>query len=197
MFTGAGGSIVWELCRQVCRFRPERLVLYDRAESPLYELELELKHGFDHIKIVPQLADIRDRRQLEKAFEASQPHVVFHAAAYKHVPMLELHPWKAVKNNIFGTRNLIDIATRFAVERFVFVSTDKAVRPVNVMGASKRVAEMHVQCQNGNGLSKTRFMIVRFGNVVGSIGSVVPLFKKQIEKGGPVTVTHPDMTRTS
>jgi FlaA1/EpsC-like NDP-sugar epimerase len=169
--------------------------LYERAESPLYELELELKHGFDHIKIVPQLADIRDRRQLEKAFEASQPHVVFHAAAYKHVPMLELHPWKAVKNNIFGTRNLIDMATRFAVERFVFVSTDKAVRPVNVMGASKRVAEMLVQGENGHGPSDSRFITVRFGNVVGSAGSVVPLFKKQIEQGGPVTVTHPEVTR--
>ncbi len=195
MVTGAAGSIGWELCRQVCRFRPERLVLYERAESPLYELELELKHTFDHIKIVPQLADIRDRQQLEKAFEASQPHVVFHAAAYKHVPMLELHPWKAVKNNIFGTRNLIDVATRFAVERFVFVSTDKAVRPVNVMGASKRVAEMLVQGENGHGPSDSRFITVRFGNVVGSAGSVVPLFKKQIEQGGPVTVTHPEVTR--
>jgi FlaA1/EpsC-like NDP-sugar epimerase len=195
LVTGAAGSIGWELCRQVCRFRPERLVLYERAESPLYELELELGSRCGDTKIVPQLADIRDRRQLEKAFEASKPHVVFHAAAYKHVPMLELHPWKAVKNNICGTRNLIDMATKFAVERFVFVSTDKAVRPVNVMGASKRVAEMLVQCGNGHGSSHSRFITVRFGNVVGSAGSVVPLFRKQIAAGGPVTVTHPEVTR--
>jgi FlaA1/EpsC-like NDP-sugar epimerase len=195
LVTGAGGSIGWELCRQVCRFRPESLVLYERAESPLYELELELKHRFQSVKIVPQLADIRDRQQLEKAFEASRPHVVFHAAAYKHVPMLELHPWKAVKNNICGTRNLIDVATKFAVERFVFVSTDKAVRPVNVMGATKRVAEMLVQGVNGHGSSRSRFITVRFGNVVGSAGSVVPLFRKQIAAGGPVTVTHPEVTR--
>ena len=195
LVTGAGGSIGWELCRQVCRFRPERVVLYERAESPLYELELELKSRFGDVKIVPKLADIRDRQQLEKAFEASRPHVVFHAAAYKHVPMLELHPWKAVKNNICGTRNLIDMAAKFAVDRFVFVSTDKAVRPVNVMGASKRVAELLVQCANGHEAPPTRFITVRFGNVVGSAGSVVPLFRRQIAAGGPVTVTHPEVTR--
>ncbi|MCK5473372.1 MAG: polysaccharide biosynthesis protein, partial [Planctomycetes bacterium] len=151
--------------------------------------------NFPDTEIVPLLADVRDRRQVEKAFEASKPHAVFHAAAYKHVPMLELQPWKAIKNNIQGTRNLVDYADRFQVERFVFVSTDKAVRPVNIMGATKRVAEMLVQGQNGCNLSDTKFMIVRFGNVVGSIGSVVPLFKKQIERGGPVTVTHPEVKR--
>jgi FlaA1/EpsC-like NDP-sugar epimerase len=161
----------------------------------LYELGLELRRAFSHIEILPLLADIRDRRQLEKAFSASNPQVVFHAAAYKHVPMLELQPWKAIKNNILGTRNLVGAAKRFGVEHFVFVSTDKAVRPVNVMGASKRTAELIVQNQNGCGSSSTRFMIVRFGNVVGSVGSVVPLFKKQIEQGGPVTVTHPEATR--
>ena len=195
LVTGAGGSIGSELCRQICRFRPEKIVLYERAETPLYELELELKQNFREVEIFVQLADVRDRRQLEKAFEASKPHVVFHAAAYKHVPMLELQPWKAIKNNIQGARNLVDFANRFKVERFVFVSTDKAVHPVNVMGATKRVSEMLVQGQNGCGLSDTRFMTVRFGNVVGSVGSVVPLFKKQIEKGGPLTVTHPEMTR--
>jgi len=195
LVTGAGGSIGSELCRQICRFRPEKIVLYERAESPLYELDIELKRNFPDIEILPLLADVRDRRQLEKAFEASKPHSVFHAAAYKHVPMLELQPWKAIKNNIQGTRNLVDYANRFNVERFVFVSTDKAVRPVNVMGATKRVSEILVQGQNGCGLSDTRFMTVRFGNVVGSVGSVVPLFKKQIEKGGPVTVTHPEVTR--
>ncbi|MBS3780686.1 MAG: polysaccharide biosynthesis protein, partial [Desulfovermiculus sp.] len=150
---------------------------------------------FSRIDVVSCLADIRDRKQLEKAFEAVKPDVIFHAAAYKHVPMLELQPWKAVKNNILGTRNVIDMANRFDVSRFVFVSTDKAVRPTNIMGASKRTAEMIVQSQNGCRKSGTRFMTVRFGNVVGSVGSVVPLFKKQIEQGGPVTVTHPEATR--
>jgi FlaA1/EpsC-like NDP-sugar epimerase len=141
------------------------------------------------------LADILDIRQLKTVFDEESPHVVFHAAAYKHVPMLELNPWEALRNNVIGTRNVIEAARDFKVERFVLVSTDKAVRPVNVMGASKRIAELLVQAQNGCGLSDTRFITVRFGNVVGSIGSVVPLFKRQIEKGGPVTVTHPDMTR--
>ena len=195
LVTGAGGSIGSELCRQICRFKPKRIALYDRAESPLYEIELEIKQSFSDIEILPQLADTRDRNQLEKAFEASKPEVVFHAAAYKHVPMLEIQPWKAIKNNIQGTRNVVDFAQRFNVVRFVFVSTDKAVRPTNVMGASKRVAEMLVQNQNGCGLSHTQYMIVRFGNVVGSVGSVVPLFKKQIKYGGPVTVTDPDVTR--
>jgi FlaA1/EpsC-like NDP-sugar epimerase len=195
LVTGAGGSIGSELCRQICRFKPKSIALYERAESPLYELDMELKRNFGHVEILPLLADIRDRRQLKMAFEATRPQVVFHAAAYKHVPMLELQPWKAVKNNIFGTRNLIDVAKKFAVDRFVFVSTDKAVRPTNVMGASKRTSELIVQSQNGRGSSQTRFMIVRFGNVVGSVGSVVPLFKKQIELGGPVTVTHPEATR--
>jgi FlaA1/EpsC-like NDP-sugar epimerase len=195
LVTGAGGSIGSELCRQICRFRPKRIVLFERSETPLYELELELKENYPEVGIVAQLADVRDRNQLEKTFEASKPHAVFHAAAYKHVPMLELQPWKAIKNNIQGARNLIHISNKFQVERFVFVSTDKAVRPVNVMGATKRVAEMLVQGQNGCGVTDTSYMIVRFGNVVGSVGSVVPLFKKQIERGGPVTVTHPEVTR--
>lgn len=195
LITGAGGSIGSELCRQICRFNPKSIVLYERAESALYEIDMELKRDFNTIDVRPILADIRDRKQLQKAFESTQPDVVFHTAAYKHVPMLEMQPWKAVKNNVKGSRNLIDFALQFNVERFVFVSTDKAVRPTNVMGASKRVAEMLVQSQNECEGSRTRFMIVRFGNVVGSVGSVVPLFKKQIEKGGPVTVTHPDMTR--
>ena len=195
LVTGGGGSIGSELCRQICRFRPKRLVLYERAESPLYEIEVDLKRNFAHIQIIPCLADIRDRSQLAHAFDAYKPRVVFHAAAYKHVPMMELQPWKAIKNNILGTRNLIDISIQKDVERFVLVSTDKAVRPTNVMGASKRVAELLVQAQNACNPTKTRFMVVRFGNVVGSVGSVVPLFKKQIENGGPVTVTHPEVTR--
>jgi len=195
LITGAGGSIGSELCRQVCRYSPEAVILYERAESSLYEIELELKENFEYIRIVPRLADILDIRQLKRAFDEERPHVVFHAAAYKHVPMLELNPWEAMRNNVIGTRNVIEAAREFKVERFVLVSTDKAVRPVNVMGASKRIAELLVQAQNGCGLSDTRFITVRFGNVVGSVGSVVPLFKRQIEKGGPVTVTHPDMTR--
>lgn len=195
MVTGAGGSIGSELCRQICKFHPRTIILYERAESSLYEIELELKKKFSYVKIIPLLGDIRDRRQLSNAFEKYNPTVVFHAAAYKHVPMMEMQPWKAIKNNIFGTRNMVEIAKNFAVERFVFVSTDKAVRPTNVMGASKRCAELVVQGQNQIQGTKTHFMIVRFGNVVGSIGSVVPLFKKQIAEGGPVTVTHPEVTR--
>ena len=195
LVTGAGGSIGSELCRQICRFRPAALVLYERAESALYDIELELKQAFPYVDIIPLLADIQDREQLSRAFSANKPRVVFHAAAYKHVPMMELQPWKAVINNILGTRNVIDISSEYLVERFVFVSTDKAVRPSNVMGASKRVAELFVQGQKHWNDTSTRFVIVRFGNVVGSVGSVVPLFRKQIEKGGPVTVTHPDVTR--
>jgi FlaA1/EpsC-like NDP-sugar epimerase len=195
LVTGAGGSIGSELCKQICRFRPDSILLFERAESPLYEIELELKQNFKGVTVVPILGDIQERLELERAFGAYKPRVVFHAAAYKHVPMLELQPWKAIENNIQGTLNLIETARRFDIDRFVFVSTDKAVRPTNVMGASKRVAEMLVQCCNGDGASHTRFMIVRFGNVAGSVGSVVPLFKKQIENGGPVTVTHREVTR--
>jgi len=195
LVTGAGGSIGSELCRQICRFKPKRIILFERAESPLYAIELELKQSFKEVKVIPVLADIQEVNQLNKAFEANPPHTVFHAAAYKHVPMLEMHPWKAIDNNVLGTKNLIDVSTKNKVARFVFVSTDKAVRPANIMGASKRLSEMLVQGQNACGLSQTRFMIVRFGNVVGSVGSVVPLFKKQILKGGPVTVTHPEVTR--
>jgi len=195
LVTGAGGSIGSELCRQICRFKPENIILYERAESPLYEIELDIKRKFPDIKAVSLLADVTDTVHLEKAFLTNKPQVVFHAAAYKHVPMLELQPWKAIENNIQGTQNLVNVSKKHNIERFVFVSTDKAVRPTNVMGASKRVAEMMIQNQNGCGFSSTQFMIVRFGNVIGSVGSVVPLFKKQIERGGPVTVTHPDVTR--
>jgi FlaA1/EpsC-like NDP-sugar epimerase len=195
LVTGAGGSIGSELCRQICRFEPEKIILFERAESPLYTIELELKQSFKNVKVGSILADIIDINQLEKAFEANRPHVVFHAAAYKHVPMLELQPWRAIDNNVLGTKNLIEVSAKSEVSSFVFVSTDKAVRPANIMGASKRLSEMLVQGQNGCGMSDTKFMIVRFGNIVGSVGSVVPLFKKQIQKGGPVTVTHPEVTR--
>jgi FlaA1/EpsC-like NDP-sugar epimerase len=195
MISGAGGSIGSELCRQVCRFNPKEVVLYEWAESPLYEIELELKRNFKGIRIVPVLGDIQNSEHLSRIFDIHAPRTVFHAAAYKHVPMLELQPWKAVENNILGTAHLLTTVKKFDIDRFVFVSTDKAVRPTNVMGASKRVAEMLIQCQNHDPGSETKFAIVRFGNVVGSVGSVVPLFRRQIETGGPVTVTHPEVTR--
>lgn len=195
LITGAGGSIGSELCRQVCRFKPKTLTLFERAESPLYDIDLELRRNFPDIKVIPVLGDILNKSFLYKTFRKSRPATVFHAAAYKHVPMLERQPWHAVENNICGTMNMVDMANRCQVERFVFVSTDKAVRPANIMGTSKRIAEMLVQCHAGRTGTKTQFMIVRFGNVVGSVGSVVPLFKKQIAQGGPVTVTHPDVTR--
>ena len=195
LVTGAGGSIGSELCRQICKFGPKKIVLFERAESPLYEIELELKRNFSDICIVPVLGDIQSSIQLENTFKSHNPQTVFHAAAYKHVPMLEIQPWKAVENNILGTERLIKVVQKHGCDRFVFVSTDKAVRPTNVMGASKRVAEMLIQCQGSNPNNQTKFAVVRFGNVVGSVGSVVPLFKKQIEIGGPVTVTHPEVTR--
>lgn len=195
LVTGAGGSIGSELCRQICRFNPFRIILFEKAENPLYHIELELKEHFKNIEIIPSLGDLLNENQLNMCFEGYRPTTVFHAAAYKHVPMLELQPWNAVENNIKGTVKLLDASVSNGVERFVFVSTDKAVRPVNVMGASKRIAEMLIQCQPQKSHMDTKFSIVRFGNVIGSEGSVVPMFKKQIEDGGPLTVTHPEVTR--
>jgi FlaA1/EpsC-like NDP-sugar epimerase len=195
LVTGAGGSIGSELCRQICRFEPKTIILFERAESPLYEIDLELRKSCGGISIIPVLGDIRDKNHLRKVFDTLKPRAVFHAAAYKHVPMMETQPWKALENNIMGTLNLVDVADEFGTDRFVLVSTDKAVRSANVMGASKRVAEMIALNRNGCNTSRSKFMAVRFGNVVGSVGSVVPLFKKQVEEGGPVTVTHPDVTR--
>ncbi|MBU4317140.1 MAG: polysaccharide biosynthesis protein [Proteobacteria bacterium] len=195
LVTGAGGSIGSELCRQICRFRPETLILFERAESPLYDIELELRSSFPSIQIIPVLGSVQDKKQLEPVFSHYHPGVVFHAAAYKHVPMLEIQPWKAITNNVLGTRNLVEVSSEFNVNRFVLVSTDKAVRPTNIMGASKRICELLVGAQSLVPQNRTRFMIVRFGNVAGSVGSVIPLFKKQIEQGGPVTVTHPEITR--
>lgn len=195
LITGAGGSIGTGLCRQICRYAPDRVILFERAESPLYEIDVELKKNFPHVRIIPVLGDIQNKKELETVFGWARPNIVFHAAAYKHVPMLEEHPWKAVENNIIGTENLLSVTGKFACERFVFVSTDKAVNPANVMGASKRVAELLIQQTNRLPETQTRFIIVRFGNVIGSVGSVIPLFKKQIREGGPVTVTHPEMIR--
>jgi len=195
LVTGAGGSIGTGLCRQICRYEPGKIVLFERAESPLYEIDLELRSSFPNIDVIPVLGDIQNIEEINIVFTLVKPDIVFHAAAYKHVPMLEKFPWKAVENNIAGTRNVVDAAHRFECEKFVFVSTDKAVNPSNIMGASKRVAEMIVQNQNLTEQSRTKYITVRFGNVIGSVGSVIPLFKKQIEKGGPVTVTHPDIIR--
>jgi FlaA1/EpsC-like NDP-sugar epimerase len=195
MVTGAAGSIGSELCRQICRFSPKQLILFERAESPLYDLHIDLIKKFPQIDIRAELGDVTETGNLESAFKQYRPKAVFHAAAYKHVPMLEMQPWLAISNNITGTLNVVAAAKKWRTEHFVFVSTDKAVRPTNVMGASKRISEMAVLCQNGDADHPTKFMIVRFGNVVGSAGSVIPLFKKQIQQGGPVTVTHPDVIR--
>ncbi len=193
LITGAGGSIGGELVRQVSRFYPEALALVDFGEYNLFQIEMEIRQRAGYLSVHGYLADIKDAKSIESVFDIFKPDVIFHAAAYKHVPMQELHPWEAVKNNILGTKNLIKAAVKFKVKRFVLVSTDKAVRPSNVMGATKRIAEMLVQSNNEN--SGCHFMSVRFGNVVGSSGSVIPIFQDQILRGGPVTVTHPDMTR--
>lgn len=195
IITGAGGSIGKGLCRQVCQYSPDKIILFERAESPLYDIDLELKKKFEQIDVIPILGDIQNKIELEKVFKEYQPEIVFHAAAYKHVPMLEKHPWKAVENNIFGTQNVIKTAKEFDCDKFVLVSTDKAVNPTNIMGTSKRITEMMVQNLGADSDSKTSFITVRFGNVIGSSGSVIPLFKRQIELGGPVTVTHPDVIR--
>ena len=194
LITGAGGSIGSELGRQIARFFPESLILFDRTENNLYEIETEMKRDFSYLRYKPILGNILHESVLRRVFSQYKPDVVFHAAAYKHVPMMELNPWEAIFTNVRGTETLLGIVREFEVERFVLVSTDKAVRPTNVMGASKRVAELLTQSYEGI-CDATRFMSVRFGNVIGSSGSVIPLFKRQIEKGGPVTVTHPEVTR--
>ncbi|MGE0481380.1 MAG: polysaccharide biosynthesis protein [Phycisphaerae bacterium] len=193
MVTGAGGSIGSEMCRQIARFTPRRLVLVEQAEQHLFEIDRELKATFPDIDLVPCIADIADAKRMERVFSQQRPSAVFHAAAHKHVPMMEFNPGEAIKNNVLGTRVIADAATRHACEKFVMISTDKAVNPTSIMGASKRVAEMYIQALNAR--AQTQFVTVRFGNVLGSSGSVVPIFKDQIARGGPVTVTHPDMVR--
>ncbi|WP_320171787.1 nucleoside-diphosphate sugar epimerase/dehydratase [Maridesulfovibrio sp.] len=192
LITGCGGSIGSELVRQVVRFKPERLILVDSSEANLYAIQMELHHEIKFHAYVTVLGSVQDTELMDSTFGNYKPQTVFHAAAYKHVPMMERNPWQAVHNNICGTRNVMTAADRHKVDRFVIVSTDKAVRPTNIMGASKRVTELLMRLFHD---SETTFMAVRFGNVVGSSGSVVPLFRRQIEKGGPVTVTHPDVTR--
>ncbi|OEU53478.1 MAG: lipopolysaccharide biosynthesis protein [Desulfobacterales bacterium C00003106] len=192
LITGAGGSIGSELCRQICRYMPSLMVLFDASESNLYSIQMELKHVITYLKYRTVLGRIQDRRLVNDVFEKYRPDVVFHAAAYKHVPLVERNPWEGVYSNIVGTNTLVNASIAHKVGRFVLVSTDKAVRPTNVMGASKRVTEKIVQACSSE---PTRFMAVRFGNVIGSSGSVIPLFRHQIEKGGPVTITHPEVTR--
>ena len=192
MVTGAAGSIGSEIVRQLIRFEPKNIVLFDQAETPMYDIEMELRdQSASNITIV--IGDITDDQRVDEVFKKYKPNIVYHAAAYKHVPMMENNPVEAVRNNVLGTRLIADTAIKYGVSRFVMVSTDKAVNPTNVMGASKRIAEIYTQSLNGK--SETLFITTRFGNVLGSNGSVIPRFKKQIESGGPVTVTHPQITR--
>lgn len=193
LVTGGGGSIGSELCRQIIKYNPEKLLILDIYENNLYDIEMELRGEFPKAHIEAIVASIRDKKRLNEVFKEFKPQLVFHAAAHKHVPLMENNPLEAIKNNVFGTYNVVNCADEYGVEKFVLISTDKAVNPTNIMGASKRMCEMIVQAKNK--VSKTDYVAVRFGNVLGSNGSVIPLFKKQIEKGGPVTVTHKDITR--
>jgi FlaA1/EpsC-like NDP-sugar epimerase len=193
--TGAGGSIGSELCRQIAHFKPARLLLLDQSEVQLFQIEQELIECGDGPILQPLVGDIVDEQRLHQIFRCFQPQVIFHAAAHKHVPMLEHQPAEAIKNNTLGTAQLARLAQQYGTERFVMISTDKAINPTSVMGATKRLAEIYVQALQSTGPHRTRFMAVRFGNVLGSSGSVVPTFKRQIAAGGPVKVTHPKMTR--
>jgi FlaA1/EpsC-like NDP-sugar epimerase len=192
LVTGGAGSIGSEIVRQICNYKYDSLIIVDQAESALYDLQQELKQNGFH-NFIPIVADIRDKNRMNQIFEEHQPSTVFHAAAYKHVPLMEYNSYEAIKINIAGTKTIADLSLIHGVEKFVFVSTDKAVNPTNVMGASKRIAEMYISCMQQE--RKTKFITTRFGNVLGSNGSVIPLFRKQIEHGGPLTLTHKDITR--
>jgi len=193
LVTGAGGSIGSEMCRQICQFRPKSLLLVEQAENPLFYVERDLRRQFPDIVLRPIICDITDRSRVEDIFGAHQPQIVIHAAAHKHVPLMELNPGEAIKNNVLGTQVVADAAHKSGATHFVMISTDKAVNPTSIMGSSKRIAEMYVQDLSRT--SETQFITVRFGNVLASEGSVVPIFKRQIAEGGPVTVTHPEMKR--
>lgn len=200
MITGAAGSIGSEIVRQLIVFQPQTLLLLDQSESGLYDLDNELKQQFrrylnDTTQVIVQVADVTDEIRMRHIFNQYRPQFVFHAAAYKHVPLMEEHPYEAIKINVFGSKIVADLAVEMNVKKFVMISTDKAVNPTNVMGATKRLAEMYVQSLNSRFLKNTSFITTRFGNVLGSNGSVVPLFQKQIQTGGPITVTHPDVIR--
>jgi FlaA1/EpsC-like NDP-sugar epimerase len=191
--TGAAGSIGSELAKQIAQFNPKKLILLDQAESPLYDLDIDLKTRFGNSFTQLILADIRNEKRMESVFSNYRPQLVFHAAAYKHVPVMEDNPTEAIRTNVQGSKNLVELAGKFNVEKFIMISTDKAVNPTNIMGASKRIAEIYAQAANQK--FKTQYITTRFGNVLGSNGSVIPLFRKQIADGGPVTVTHKDITR--
>ena len=200
LVTGAAGSIGSELCRQLCHFGLKQLVLFDSAETPMHNIRLELEEKFPDVEFTPVMGDIRMIHRVESIYQRFHPQLVFHAAAYKHVPLMEENPCEAVHTNVYGTRNVADMAVKYDVDKFIMVSTDKAVNPTNVMGASKRLAEMYVQSlsiaiSKGLHSGKTRFITTRFGNVFGSNGSVIPRFREQLAKGGPLTVTHPDIIR--
>lgn len=193
LVTGGGGSIGSELCRQIATFSPNRLIILDNYENNAYDIQNELLTNYPHLKLNTIIANVREKGRLENIFRTYRPDIVFHAAAHKHVPLMEANPTEAIKNNVFGTLNVVECADKYKAKRFVMISTDKAVNPTNIMGATKRVAEMIIQAFAKQ--SKTEFVAVRFGNVLGSNGSVIPLFKRQIEQGGPVTVTHPEIIR--
>jgi len=193
MVTGAGGSIGSELCRQIINYDPSNLILIDRYENSLFEIDLELKNEGYFSKMTTIIGDIQDKIFIENLFSRFRPDIIFHAAAYKHVPLMEFNPVEAAKNNILGTKNVIDAASRYSAGNFVLISTDKAVNPSSIMGATKRIAEYLTVSMNS--LCSTRFSVVRFGNVLGTNGSVLPIFQEQLKKGGPLTVTHPDIKR--
>lgn len=200
LVTGAAGSIGSEICRQLAKFSIERLICFDSGETPMHNLRLELEEKYPYLKFIPVIGDVRSQQRLDYVFRSFRPEVVFHAAAYKHVPLMEENPCEAIRVNVSGSRNVADMAVKYGVERFVMVSTDKAVNPTNIMGCSKRLAEIYVQSlsiaiQKGEVKGTTKFITTRFGNVLGSNGSVIPRFKEQIKNGGPVTVTHPDIIR--
>lgn len=193
LVTGGGGSIGSELCRQIAKYRPGKLIIFDIYENNLYDIEMELRSDYPKLQLEAIVGSVRDINRLNNVFSTYKPNIVFHAAAHKHVPLMENSPLEAIKNNVFGTYNVVNCSDKYSADKFVLISTDKAVNPTNVMGASKRVCEMIVQAKDK--ISKTNFVSVRFGNVLGSNGSVIPLFKKQIANGGPVTVTHKEITR--
>lgn len=193
MVTGGGGSIGSELCRQIAANKPKQLIIVDIYENNAYDIQLELKHNYPELNLETLIASVRNEVKVNKLFEIYHPDIVYHAAAHKHVPLMEDSPNEAIKNNVFGTLNVARAADKYNAQKFILISTDKAVNPTNVMGATKRLCEMIVQTYNKR--SQTEYVAVRFGNVLGSNGSVIPIFKRQIKEGGPVTVTHPDIIR--